>query len=63
MVSGGGGGGSVGGTWDFVAFFEVDTLFRAAMRSLKLLFLLFNVILSFSSLEELFGRAITKVGA
>ena len=53
----------MGGIWDLVASFEVDTLFRAAMRSLKLLFLLFNVILSFSSLEELFGRAITKVGA
>ena len=29
------GGGSVGGTWDLVASFEVDTLFWAAMRPLS----------------------------
>ena len=45
----GSGGGSVGGTWDLVASFEVDTLFQVAMRSLKLLFPLLNAILSSSS--------------
>ena len=50
------------GIWDLVASFEVDTLFWAAMRSLKLLFPLFNAIPCSSSLEVLFGWAITKVG-
>ena len=59
---GGGGGGNVGGTWDLVAYFKVDTLFRAAMRSFKLLFPLFNAIPSSSSLEVLSGRAIIRVG-
>ena len=48
------------GTWNLVASFEVDTLFWAAMRSLKLLFPLFNAIPSSSSSNELSRRA--KVG-
>ena len=60
--NGGVGAGSVGETWDFVASFEVDTLFRVAMRSLKLLFSLFNAISPSSSLEELSGWVITKGG-
>ena len=52
----------MGETWDLVASFEVDTLFQATISSPKLLFPLFNAISSSFSLEELFGRAFTKVG-
>ena len=56
----GGGGGRVGGTWELGTSCEVDP-FLAAIRSLRLLFPQFSIILSSSSSEEPSGQAITRV--
>ena len=53
----------MGGTWDLGASYEVNPLFLAAIRSLRLLFPRFSVISFSSSSEVLSGRAITKIEA
>ena len=58
-------GGAVGrleGAYDLVGAFEVDPLPLAAISSFRLLWPLFKAILSSSSSEELFGRAIARIG-
>ena len=54
--------GGGGGIWDLGATFDVDSLPLVTMSSHKLLLPLFSAILSSSSLEELSGPTITKIG-
>ena len=53
----------MGGTWDLGAFCEVNPLFLAAIRSLRLFFPRFSAISFSSSSEVLFGQAITRIKA